>query len=217
MGGWHWRAFSWISLKLIMSAKVTILDKRGQKYNKTLIGPGLIICNHMSLWDIPLYILSFSCAPIMKKEVLKIPIFGLVGIANGAIPVDRSNPESRRMVVEMVKARIKRGVPVQFYPESTRNKLWGQGPKPYSEIKKTLLYLAFELNAPVIAVALYGTPTLMSGIFKLHRHQKLGMNIQKEILPSDFSSAEEFSQFCWQQVHLGYAELEKILHPKDSL
>ena len=215
LGGVHWRLFSLITLKLIMRTKILIKDERSPKFKKTLIGPGLIICNHMSIWDIPLYLLSFSCAPIMKKEVLKIPIFGLVGMANGAIPVDRANPNSRRIVVEMVRDRLQKGIPVQFYPESTRNRDWRLGPKSFEHIKITLFYLAYELKCPVIAVSLYGTPKMMDGPFKLNTGQKLGMKISQEILPTDFLTVEEFSKHCWEQVRLGYSELEKTLHPKD--
>ena len=96
LGGKHWQLFCWVALRLLMGVKIVRLDFRGPNFRKRVIGSGLVICNHQSLFDIPLYMLSFSCAPIMKKEILKIPIIGLVALANGAIPLNRTNPHSRK-------------------------------------------------------------------------------------------------------------------------
>lgn len=54
-----------------MSSKMIFRQKR------------LYIANHQSYIDIPLIITKFQVPPIMKKEVLYIPIIGLVGWAMG--------------------------------------------------------------------------------------------------------------------------------------
>ncbi|MDH4467483.1 MAG: lysophospholipid acyltransferase family protein [Bacteriovoracaceae bacterium] len=211
LAGRHWQIFTWILFRFLMGTKILKIDQRSQKYCKRLMGPGLIICNHMSFWDIPLYLHYFSCAPIMKKEILKVPIIGLIALANGSIPLNRNSPHSRKLVVDAVKKRLNDGVPVQFYPESTRNKDWKLGPKPYDQIKKTLLLLAFEMKVPVIPVTFYGTPHLMNKNGLLNWGEHLGIYIGKEVIPSDFTDEESFSHFCWQQVIEGHNVLENKL------
>ena len=211
LAGRHWQIFTWILFRCLLWSKILKIDQRSKDYKKRLMGPGLIICNHMSSWDIPFYLHYFSCAPIMKKEILKVPIIGLIAIANGSIPLNRNSPHSRKLVVEAVKKRLNDGVPVQFYPESTRNKEWKLGPKPYDQIKKTLLLLAFEMNLPVIPVTFYGTPHLMTKKAQLKWREQLGIYIGKEVMPKDFTDEESFSQFCWQQVIEGHKVLENKL------
>ena len=67
---------------------------------------GIYVANHQSFLDIPLLTLAYQAPPIMKKEILNIPIFGWMAWISGAIPVSRNSTASRRKVFERAKKRI---------------------------------------------------------------------------------------------------------------
>ncbi len=58
---------------------------------------------------------------IAKKELAKIPIFGLI-YRRGSILVDRNSDESRRKSFEEMKKVLETGMHMCIYPEGTRNK-----------------------------------------------------------------------------------------------
>ena len=83
----------------------------------------VFVVNHNNMLDI-LSIGSYLIHPwksLIKKEIKKVPLIGfLIGLI--AIPVDRSNKESRKQsLIDMVK-HIKDGISILIFPEGTRNR-----------------------------------------------------------------------------------------------
>jgi 1-acyl-sn-glycerol-3-phosphate acyltransferase len=173
---------------------------------------GLYVANHQSFIDIPLITTMFQAPPIMKKEILHIPIFGWLGWISGAMPVSRSKVHSRKKVFEQAKNRIiNQRIGIQVYPEGTRSK--EAHPKPYDQIKRTLLVFAFNEKIPVIPTSLYGTRGVLDskGFIRPGRH--LGVIVHKELLPEDFKNSDEFCRAIWGKVIEGYEELMTQLGP----
>lgn len=208
-----WSFFGRFLLTFACHARLAICqDYRSSEFKKTP-PQGLFIANHQSYIDIPLMLTQFQVPPIMKKEVLYIPIFGQMGWLSGALPVARGSATSRRKVFDQAKKRmIKEKIGLQVYPEGTRSKT-GQ-PKPYSEIKKTLLIFAYNENIPVIPVSLYGTKNVLSSWGIIKPGKNVGILIHQELYPRTFSSPEEFAQVCWSTVERGFYELKNQI---DSL
>jgi 1-acyl-sn-glycerol-3-phosphate acyltransferase len=173
---------------------------------------GLYVANHQSFIDIPLIITMFQVPPIMKKEVLYIPIFGWLGWVSGAMPVSRSKYNSRKKVFAQTRRRILNDrIGVQVYPEGTRSK--DALPKTVALVKRTLFVFAYNEKIPVIPTSIYGTRGVLSpkGVINTGRH--VGIIVHKEILPSDYTNAEDFTKACWEQVIQGHDEMKSKLGP----
>ena len=207
-----WALGSKIMLRLGCQSFVDInRDHRSESFKGT--PPyGLYVANHQSFIDIPLITTMFQAPPIMKKEILHIPIFGWLGWISGAMPVSRSKVHSRKKVFDQAKNRIiNQRIAIQVYPEGTRSR--EAHPKPYDQIKRTLLVFAYNENIPVIPTSLFGTRGVINarGLIQPGRH--LGVIVHQELLPKDFKNADEFCRAVWGKVIEGYDELMLKLGP----
>ncbi len=207
-----WAFFGRCVVKLVCHARISILeDHRGPPFRGTPCY-GLYVANHQSYVDIPLMVTLFQAPPIMKKEVLYIPIVGLMAWISGGLPVSRGKTSSRRAVFEKAKKRImKERIGLQVYPEGTRSK--DALPKPYSGIKRTLLVFAFNEKIPVVPVSIYGTRGVLSPKGLINPGRSVGMIIQQEIYPEQFPSAEAFAEACWGKVIEGHDRMKAQLGP----
>lgn len=199
-------------LRYACRAKVVIAQDHRSPEFKTTPAYGLYIANHQSYIDIPLLFSYFQVPPIMKKEVMYIPVLGLMGWICGAMPVSRSSSGSRRKVFDQTRKRmVHERIGVQVYPEGTRSKQ--AKPKPFEEIKRTLMVFAFNEKIPVIPSSMYGTRGVLSSKGSINPGRNLGIIIHKEIDPKDFANADDFCRACWDKVLEGYDYLEKEISP----
>lgn len=207
---WGW--FCRSAMRYVLHTKVDIYEDHRAPSFKGIPCKGLYISNHQSFVDIPLSIGYFQAPPIMKKEVLYIPIFGWMAWISGALPVDRSSAASRRRIFDQAKKRILRdNIGLQVYPEGTRSK--DSHPKPFNEIKKTLLVWAFNEKIPVIPTSMYGTRGVLDSKGQINPGRHVGIVIHSEVLPEDFQSADEFAFACWQKVIHGHDQMKAQLAP----
>ncbi len=207
-----WGFFSATVLRYACQAHVDIIeDHRSQDFRGVPCN-GIYVANHQSFIDIPLIVSVYQAPPIMKKEVLNIPLFGWMAWISGALPVSRSSTSSRRQVFEKAKRRIlKHKIGLGVYPEGTRSK--NALPKPYTEIKKTLLFFAYNEGIPVIPTSVYGTRGVLTpkGLVSPGRH--LGIVVHQEIDPKGFSTPDAFAEACWEKVIQGHDRLKAQLAP----
>lgn len=85
-------------------------------------GGALIVANHQSLWEtFALQILLSNPSVILKKELLRIPVYGWWAKRSGNIVIDRAGGarELRRLRDEAA-ARIADGAQIVVFPEGTR-------------------------------------------------------------------------------------------------
>ena len=206
-----WQVFSRFVIHVATLSKVTIKDERPLEEQKKY-PQGLYIANHQSFIDIPLIITKLPIPPIMKKEVLYIPLVGICGYAGGAMIVDRKSGSSRKKVFEQARQRLTTGLrALQFYPEGTRQK-GVDFPKDYSEIKKPIIRFAYEQGIPVYCVSLYGTRKVLNSKSAMLDYGKhIGMIIRSAKRPSDYANADDFMRACWASVTDGYRELQEKL------
>lgn len=201
-----WALLSRILLRYACHSKITICKDDRSAAFKEVPCYGLYIANHQSFLDIPLILSVYQAPPIMKKEVLHIPLFGWMAWISGAIPVSRQNSRSRKIVFEKAKKRIlKDRVGIQVYPEGTRSK--DALPLPYEKIKKTLLYFAYNEKIPVIPTSIYGTSRILTSSGSINPGCQIGIIVHKEIDPNTFNSAEDFARECWNKVIEGHRQM----------
>jgi 1-acyl-sn-glycerol-3-phosphate acyltransferase len=200
-----WQAFGYFTIKYAAFATMHIEDKRPSAL-KTYPFRGLYIANHQSYMDIPLILSQYQVPPIMKKEVLYLPVLGFLGWVSGALVVSRGKRDSRKKV--FVKARerlVTQNFGLQYYPEGTRSR--DGKPKDFADLKVTLMHLAFEENIPVIPVSMYGTSHILKHGDFIHFGKKVGIITHSPLEPKNFANANEFARAAWDVVKQGHSEL----------
>lgn len=202
-----WQIFSFVTIYVATLSKADVKDLRPQDIRRKH-PRGLYIANHQSFMDIPLIITRLPIPPIMKKEVLYIPLIGICGYSAGAMIVDRKDKDSRRKVFEQAKQRLSTGLKsLMFYPEGTRQKDL-DCPKSFEQIKRPIIKYAYENNIPVYPVSVFGTKRILKArSATIHFGKKIGMVVHNNRAPEEYSSSEEFIKDCWSDVVNGYDEL----------
>jgi len=112
--------------------------------------PCIFACAHQSTWEtIATQKFLPPLAWVLKKELLKIPVFGWGLWATGPIAIDRSQRKrALDQVIEQGIDKIKEGRCVLIFPEGTRT--------PYGEkgrYKKGVARLAIAANQVIIPIA----------------------------------------------------------------
>lgn len=115
--------------------------------------PCVIASKHQSAWDTMIFFAVMK-HPIfvMKKELLKVPLFGNFMFKMGMIPVDRKGGAGAlKQMLREVKDRLSRGMSLVVFPEGTRTEI-GQIVKYHPGIAS--IYNDPEIDIPFIPVAL---------------------------------------------------------------
>jgi 1-acyl-sn-glycerol-3-phosphate acyltransferase len=113
----------------------------------------LVTPNHQGNADIlALYgVLGLPFRWVIKKELLKIPVFGQALAGTGAIALDRSNREKAIESLKSAKDKLAGGWSVLIYPEGTRSS------DPYLQpFKKGAFMLAVQTGIPILPVTCNG-------------------------------------------------------------
>lgn len=125
------------------------MEVRGARVPVT--GPAIIASKHMSAWDtIIVHVVFDDPAVVIKKELMKIPIYSNYCRRSGMIPVDReAGAAALKELVREAKLRIADSRPVIIYPEGTR-----VAPGATPDYKPGVAALYSQLGVPCIPVAL---------------------------------------------------------------
>lgn len=209
--GPFWILFFKFIIKAVTFTKLHSEDKR-PKEDRKFSPNGLYICNHQSFMDIPVTLSHFAIPPIMKKEILYIPIFGIAAYSSGALIVNRSNQRSRIKTYEKATGRLLGpNGRLQYYPEGTRTRK-GVGPKDVNQIKSKIIRFAYTHNIPVYPMSVAGTDKILNSKGMISFGKKAGIILHVPKRPQDFETEDDFVKACWEQVKLGYQELtEKLI------
>ena len=84
----------------------------------------IIIANHQSLWEAAyLTVLGEPCSPVLKKELIEIPLFSALMATQKPIAIDRSLKfKALKKVISESKQRLRDGINILIFPEGTRKK-----------------------------------------------------------------------------------------------
>lgn len=118
----------------------------------------IYMCNHTSLYDIPISFVALppSVRMLAKIELKKIWIFGTVLRLNEFIFIDRKNREQAREDLEAAARRMRDGIRVWVAPEGTRSRTGALLP-----FKKGVFRLAKETKAIIIPVTITGAAKIL--------------------------------------------------------
>lgn len=122
---------------------------RGQQYK--IDGPVIYASKHQSAWDTAIFLVLFARpAYILKRELLRIPLWGWYLWRMRMIAIDRSaGASSIKHMLRQSKEALAEGRPLVIFPEGTRTRP-GAAPTYHPGI----IALYSQLQVPVIPVAL---------------------------------------------------------------
>lgn len=141
----------WIRLMLFFLKVAAGLDHQFVGLERLPKGPFMVAAKHQSAWDTLIFHLLLSDpAFILKRELLKIPLFGWYLSHHGMIAIDRGAGAGalKKMLREASKAVARGSTPIIF-PEGTRTAP-GEA-KPYHP---GVAALYADLKVPVVPIAL---------------------------------------------------------------
>ncbi|MEW6440252.1 MAG: lysophospholipid acyltransferase family protein [bacterium] len=120
--------------------------------------PYAIIVNHQSHFDALALVLELPMCIrwVAKKELMRIPLFGLAVASMRNIAVDRSDPLSARKSLEKGVRRLPKGASLLFFAEGTRSSDGKVG-----RFKKGGFWTAREVRWPILPVAVHGSGRLL--------------------------------------------------------
>ena len=113
--------------------------------------PFVIASKHQSTWETIMFIRLLSHpAYIVKRELMRIPVFGQLGDASGWIKVDRKDgAKALRGLVRDTRVALARGYQPVIFPEGTRT-----APGERRPYQRGVAGLYLQLKVPVVPVAL---------------------------------------------------------------
>lgn len=146
----------------------------------------IIMCNHASLYDIPLSLKAFpdkSVRMLSKKEIAKIPIMGKGMIAAEFPTIDRDNRRQAIRDLEKVKTMLEDGIIMWIAPEGTRSKDGKLG-----QFKKGAFITAISTKATIIPIGIVGANNILPA-----RSKSFNLNQNAEIRIGNPIDAREYT------------------------
>lgn len=187
------RSFAWICVYIILMARPEIYGKEKLPRKRGY----LVVCNHRSWLDVVLLLLATDSVGISKKEIARIPFFGLGGRIAGAIYFDRKNRASRGRVVSEAVSMMSRSANIHVFPEGTRTR----NGRLSERVHLRLIEEAWKNHIPVVPACVWDTErTLPSGKLVVYGGRKAGLEIGAPLNPRDFPDATSYGKALWEQV-----------------
>lgn len=171
-----WVTKSWArrSLWLLRVVTGTRADFAGRE--NIPAGAALIAAKHQAFWEVFALVPEFDRPTfILKKELMRIPLFGWYSRRLGMIPVDRDKRGAAlQSILVGAKAAVAEGRQIIIFPEGTRT---APGAEP--DYKPGVHFLYSQLAVPLVPVA------LNSGVFwpRDSFHRRAG-TVRVEFLPA---------------------------------
>ncbi len=145
----------------------------------------IVMCNHTSVYDIPLSIMALNCTVRMlaKKELSYIPIFGYAMTKNEFLFIDRKNREQAIKDLKLAAEKMKSGVVLWIAPEGTRSRDGQLLP-----FKKGGFMLALETGATIVPLGIRGALNIIEPkTFKVKAGQSAEVYLGKPIDTKNYS------------------------------
>jgi len=150
--------------------------------------PVIIMCNHSSLYDIPVSVvaLNTSLRMLTKKELFRIPILGS-GLNRGEfISVDRHNREQSLKDLVRAKDKLLSGVVLWIAPEGTRSK-----DGKLAKFKRGGFHIAMESDAIIIPIVIKDIHKVQAGDkMELHLNQDIDVELCEPVDVANYSSEQ---------------------------
>jgi len=152
---WIYR-YNWLWLTMWCvgtGVRVKVIGKRYLDPKETYV----FVANHSNMLDILVAggRIVHPFRPLIKKELLKVPIMGWV-LRAMSLPVDRSSDLSRRESFRTMVETIQSNISMLIFPEGTRNRT----DEPLKSFYNGAFRLAIKTQKPILPVLLQNIRTL---------------------------------------------------------
>lgn len=146
----------------------------------------IIMSNHCSHFDIPIIYLAFPNATVRmfaKKELFKIPLWGLGMKKAEFLMIDRGNREQAAEALKQARDKLKSGLIVWVAPEGTRSRTG-----KLQEFKKGGFILSLQMKATIIPIGIRGSGNILPpGTWDFSVGEQIEVHIGKPIATTDYS------------------------------
>ncbi len=153
--------WAWINLTLT-GVRVRVIGREKVDSARSYI----VMTNHQSNLDVLALAtrLPLQLRWIAKRELMKVPIFGLAIKRLGMIIIDRENPEKAHESMKAAGEKIRSGLSIIIFPEGTRSKDGN-----LLEFKKGGFVMALQTETPILPVTINGSRFCLpkGGLFSL--------------------------------------------------
>jgi 1-acyl-sn-glycerol-3-phosphate acyltransferase len=118
----------------------------------------IYVSNHTSFLDLPglTLLIGKEYRPLAKKELLKIPVFGWIA-RGAAVIVDRSNGESKKRSLTVLKDTLSHRISILLFAEGTQNRT-NELLQPF---KDGAFRIAMDTQTPILPMVIVGAGKLM--------------------------------------------------------
>ncbi len=147
--------------------------------------PVMLMCNHGSLYDIPLTFVSLkgSIRMLTKRELFSVPLWGRGMRVAEFIAIDRSDHERALRDLDRAREKMTSGICLWVAPEGTRSKDGSIG-----VFKKGGFMLALQTGALIIPIGIRGAhQVLPAGTFSLEQGREVQVHIGTPIDARDYT------------------------------
>ena len=146
----------------------------------------LLMCNHASLFDIPLTYAAFPglCIRMLaKKELRRVPLMGRSLQAAGFPFVNRQNRQQAMKDLDKVREMLSEGTVMWIAPEGTRSKTGD-----LARFKKGGFITAIQAQAHIIPIVIKGANQILPAkSFRLSLNQKVQVIVGQPVDASQYS------------------------------
>lgn len=171
------------SLLRIIDVKYEIVDSHHIQFQDNT--PTIFMSNHLSLYDIPLLLVSLpgTVRMVAKKELFKVPLWGHAMQQSDFVSIDRENANQAIHDLDIAAQKMKQGVRLWIAPEGTRSRD-GQ----LQAFKKGAFNLAIQTGAKIIPVTIIGTDQLLPAkTWQFRLGQKVYLHLGEPIDASQYT------------------------------
>ncbi|MCO5249412.1 MAG: 1-acyl-sn-glycerol-3-phosphate acyltransferase [Chitinophagales bacterium] len=157
----------------------------------------IAICNHSNLGDLlaSAYGIQVPSKPLVKKELLKVPIFGQL-FAMASVPVDRKDHDARKKSMERMESELNQKISLIIFPEGTRNKT----NNPLKEFYNGAFQLSLNTGVPILPVIFTNMRGFSDTNSLLIQPWKIEVIHLTPIYPQGYSNVEEYKDAVFKMM-----------------
>jgi 1-acyl-sn-glycerol-3-phosphate acyltransferase len=150
IAGWAWARFNCF----IAPIKVDVVGREHITQKQSYV----VVANHQSSFDIFVLwgFLGIDTRWVMKKELRKVPLFGLAGKLGGNIYIDRSDKNRAYESLKEARKILVNGISLIMLPEGTRSRDGN-----LREFKKGAFIMSLDLGIPLLPVSIVDTKFIL--------------------------------------------------------